>query len=271
MLKIDNKEFKSRLLLGTSGYPSLESLVESVKSSSCEIVTVALRRSENFNDQSSPNTFWETLKSLNVHILPNTAGCHTVKEAVTTSYMAREVFNTNWVKLEITGDDYNLQPDPFQLVEATKILIKDGFKVFPYMTDDLVLADKLVEAGCDILMPWGSPIGSGQGLLNPYALKTLRNRFRGINLIVDAGIGKPSDATKAMELGYDACLLNTAVSKSGDPKTMAHAFHLALESGRLAYESGVMTKRDMAEASTPIVGTPFWHGEKHDSSPTKIL
>ncbi|MDH5580672.1 MAG: thiazole synthase, partial [Bdellovibrionales bacterium] len=168
MLKIDGKEFNNRLLLGTSMYPSLESLKESISYSGVEIVTVSLRRSEKLKANQTPNNFWETLKTLPITILPNTAGCHTVKEAVTTAQMAREIFETNWIKLEVTGDDYNLQPDPFQLVEAARVLNEQGFKVFPYMTDDLVLAEKLVEVGCDILMPWGSPIGSGQGLLNPY-------------------------------------------------------------------------------------------------------
>ncbi len=271
MLEIDGQQFKNRLLLGTSGYPSLESLKTSIEYSKTEIVTVSLRRSETALGGYSPNSFWETLKSLPVKVLPNTAGCHTIKEAVTTAQMAREIFETNWIKLEVTGDDYNLQPDPFQLVDAARILNEDGFKVFPYMTDDLVLAEKLVEIGCDILMPWGSPIGSGQGLLNPYALKTLRNRFKGLTLIVDAGIGTPSDAVKAMELGYDACLLNTAVAKSGQPAQMAKSFSLALEAGRIAYEAGTMMKRDMASASTPIVGIPFWHGDYDDTSSSKTL
>ncbi|MFZ8932432.1 MAG: thiazole synthase [Bacteriovoracaceae bacterium] len=269
MLKIDDTEFNNRLLLGTSAYPSLDSLKESINSSGAEIVTVSLRRSEKLESDLSPNSFWETLKSLPVKILPNTAGCHTVKEAVTTAQMAREIFETSWIKLEVTGDDYNLQPDPFQLVEAARILNEQGFKVFPYMTDDLVLAEKLVEVGCDILMPWASPIGSGQGLLNPYALKVLRNRFKELILIVDAGIGTPSDAAKAMELGYDACLLNTAVAKSGHPSQMAMAFSKAIEAGNLAYQAGAMVKREMAQASTPIVGTPFWHGENYDSSSSK--
>lgn len=263
MWELFGKSLKSRLLLGTSRYPSPKILKSSVLSSGSEIITVSLRRTSGGEE----NSFWEMLNSLKVNVLPNTAGCHSVEEAVTTAHMAREIFKTNWLKLEVIGDDYTLRPDPFALVEAAKILVKDGFEVFPYMTEDLVVAEKLLEAGCKILMPWASPIGSGQGIANPFALKTLRDRFPEIPMVVDAGIGSPSHAAYAMELGFDAVLLNTAVATSVDPVKMAQAFALAIEGGREGYLSGLMEKRDFAVASTPVVGTPFWHNEKYNESP----
>ena len=191
--------------------------------------------------------------------MPNTAGCHSAKEAITTAQMAREVFGTNWIKLEVIGDQYNLQPDPFETVKAAETLIKEGFEVFPYTTDDLVVAKKLVDVGCKILMPWGSPIGSGQGLMNPLNLKAIREKFPDIQLIVDAGIGKPSHATQAMELGYDGVLLNSAIALAHDPIMMAEGFKYALEAGRLGFQAGAMQKREFASPSTPTIGTPFWH------------
>jgi len=191
--------------------------------------------------------------------LPNTAGCHTAKEAITTAEMAREIFQTNWLKLEVIGDDYNLQPDPFALVEAAEQLIKRRFNVFPYCTDDLILCRRLVDVGCRVLMPWGSPIGTGQGLLNKVNLVTLRERFTELPLIIDAGIGAPSHASEAMELGFDAVLLNTAVAKARQPATMATAFAKAIDAGRLAWEAGLMQKRQTASPSTPTIGQPFWH------------
>ena len=256
MWDLFGKKIKSRLLLGTSRYPSLEILKECRKESSCEVVTVSLRRSGNGLE----NGFFKTLKELNLNLLPNTAGCHCVDEAVTTAHMAREIFNTNWIKLEVIGDDYTLRPDPFALVEAARILVKDGFKVFPYMTEDLVVAEKLLQVGCEILMPWASPIGSGQGLTNIFSLKTMRERYPKIPLIVDAGIGRPSDAAIAMELGFDGVLLNSAVALALDPPKMAKGFSLAIEGGRSGYLAGIMEKRDLANPSTPVVGTPFWHG-----------
>jgi len=263
MWNLFGKNLKSRLLLGTSRYPSPQVLKNSVLSSGSEIITVSLRRSSG----GEGNSFWEMLNSLGVNILPNTAGCHSVDEAVTTAQMAREIFGTNWLKLEVIGDDYTLSPDPIALVEAATILCKEGFEVFPYMTEDLILAEKLLEAGCKILMPWGSPIGSGQGIVNPLALKTLRKKFPEIPMVVDAGIGSPSHAAQAMELGFDGVLLNTAVATSLDPVKMARGFALAIEGGREAYLAGLMEQRDFAVASTPVVGTPFWHNEiKNESS-----
>ena len=257
MWQLADKQINSRLLIGSALYPSPDVMQESIKASGAEVVTVSLRRQNAAAD--GGHDFWQLLQSLNIHILPNTAGCHSVKEAVTTAQMARELFDTHWVKLEVIGDEYNLQPDPFALLEATKELIGQGFEVFPYCTDDLVLCQKLVEAGCRILMPWGSPIGTGKGLLNPYALKTIRERLPDITLIVDAGIGKPSHAAQALELGYDAVLLNTAVAQAADPLKMAEAFKYALLAGSMAYEAGAIQERDLAKPSTPVIGTPFWH------------
>jgi thiazole synthase len=196
---------------------------------------------------------------MNCHLLPNTAGCHHADEAVNLAEMARELFQTNWIKLEVIGDDYNLQPDPFELVKAAAILVKNGFDVFPYCTDDLVVCQRLIDSGCKILMPWAAPIGSGKGIINPYALATLRARLPDITLIVDAGIGKPSQAAGVMEMGFDAVLLNTAVSAARDPVTMAAAFRDAINAGRAAYEAGLMPERNTAHPSTSLIDTPFWH------------
>jgi thiazole synthase len=199
-------------------------------------------------------TFWSFIRELGVRVLPNTAGCHSVKEAVTTAHMARELFDTPWIKLEVIGESDTLQPDVFGLVEAARILAEDGFEVFPYTTEDLVVADRLVQAGCRVLMPWGAPIGSARGLNNLYGLKALRAHFPDIPLVVDAGIGVPSHAAAAMELGYDAVLLNTAVAEAGDPAGMARAFALAIEAGRLAFLAQPLEPRDMAAPSTPVIG-----------------
>jgi thiazole synthase len=171
--------------------------------------------------------------------------------------MAREIFDTHWIKLEVIGDTYTLQPDPFELVQAAAELVKLGFEDFPYCTDDLVTCYRLLDAGCRVLMPWGAPIGSGQGLVNPYALRTLRERITDVPLIVDAGIGSPMDAVQAMEMGFDAVLLNSAVSNAHDPVLMAEAFKLAIDAGRKAYQAGIMAEQDMAVATTPVTGRPF--------------
>jgi thiazole synthase len=257
MWNIADKQLGSRLLIGSALYPSIQVMTDAIEASGSEVVTVSLRRQAGAGN-SEGNSFWENLKALPVHILPNTAGCYSVKEAVTTAQMAREIFDTHWIKLEVIGDEYSLQPDPFALLEATQELVGQGFEVFPYCTDDLVLCEKLVAAGCRILMPWGAPIGTGKGLINPYALKNLRQRLPDINLIVDAGIGVPSHAAQAMELGYDGVLLNTAVAQSPDPVKMAAGFRHAIMAGRAGYEAGVMPERDLAQPSTPTLGTPFW-------------
>ena len=242
----------SRLLLGTSQYPSPAILADAVRASGADIVTVSLRREAARGGEGQD--FWRLIRDLGVRVLPNTAGCHSVKEAVTTAEMAREIFATPWIKLEVIGEADTLQPDVFGLVEAARTLSADGFEVFPYMTEDLVVAEKLVEAGCRVLMPWGAPIGSGRGLNNVFGLRSLRAHFPEIPLIVDAGIGLPSHAAAAMELGYDAVLLNTAVAKAGDPVAMAKAMAGAIEAGRAAYLAGPMEPRDMAAPSTPVLG-----------------
>lgn len=257
MWKVDGVELESRLFLGTALYPSPQSMVESIIASGAQVVTVSLRRQS--PDGSGGSDFWNIIKSLNVRVLPNTAGCRTAKEAVKTARMAREVFNTNWIKLEVIGDDYNLQPDPFELIMAAEELLRDGFMVFPYTTSDLIVATKLVSLGCKIVMPWASPIGTGRGISDELQLKTLRARLPETTLIVDAGIGLPSHAVTVMELGFDAVLLNSAVALAKDPPQMADAFKLALQSGRTGFLAGAMGKRETASPSTPVLGVPFWH------------
>jgi len=265
MLEIAGQKISSRFFIGSALYDSPNDMRDAIDVSESQVVTVSLRRQ--VAGGTDNQVFWDFLQSFKDtqlqktrHLLPNTAGCHTAKEAITLAQMARELFKTNWIKLEVIGDDYTLQPDPFELVIAAKELVSQGFEVFPYCTDDLVLCEKLLSVGCKVLMPWGAPIGTGKGLINPYALQTLRNRFTDVPLIVDAGIGSPSHAALAMEMGYDAVLLNTAVAKAQNSVLMAKAFKLAIESGRMAYEAGQMQVQDRANASTPIVGMPFWHG-----------
>jgi thiazole synthase len=257
-MRLYDVEVTSRLLLGTAQYPSPAILAEAVRASKAEIVTVSLRRESGRLREGQD--FWALIRELGVRVLPNTAGCHSVKEAVTTAEMAREIFGTNWVKLEVIGEADTLQPDVFGLVEAARILSEDGFSVFPYTTEDLVVAERLLEAGCKVLMPWGAPIGSGKGLNNIFGLRALRAHFPDVPLVVDAGIGLPSHASAAMELGYDAILLNTAVAKAGDPAAMACAFAMAIDAGRAAYLAGPMEPRDMAAPSTPVLGKPSLAG-----------
>jgi thiazole synthase len=246
----------SRILLGTARYPSPAILAKAVKASGASIVTVSLRREMAGGAQGS--RFLDLIAELGVKVLPNTAGCRTVQEAVATAQMARELFGTDWIKLEVTGNDDTLQPDVFALVEAANILVRDGFKVFPYTTEDLSVAGRLQRAGCEVIMPWASPIGSGRGIANRKGLESLRAYFPETTLIVDAGIGAPSHAAEAMELGYDAVLLNSAVANAGDPVQMAAAMSAAVTAGRLGYEAGLMGARDMAIPSTPVAGTPFF-------------
>ena len=251
-MKIYGQTFASRLMLGTSLYPSPKVMSEAIRASGAGIVTVSLRRES--GAERAGQDFWTLIRDLGLSVLPNTAGCHSVKEAVTTAHMAREVFGTNWIKLEVVRDAETLQPEVYGLVEAARILIGEGFEVLPYTVEDLTVADKLVEAGCRVPMPWGAPIGSGLGLNNRYGLKQMRAHFPEITLIVDAGLGLPSHAAAAMELGFDGVLLNTAVAKAGDPVAMAKGFALAVEAGRLAYEADPMEARDMAAPSTPMLG-----------------
>jgi thiazole synthase len=255
MLELYGARFTSRLLLGTAQYPSPETLKQAVKASAAEIVTVSLRR-ESARARAGQG-FWELIEQLGCRVLPNTAGCRTAKEAVATAKMARELFGTPWVKLEVIANDDTLQPDLFGLVEAAAILNAEGFEVLPYTTEDLGAAERLVAAGCTVLMPWAAPIGSARGLTNKDGLKALRAYFPDVKLIVDAGIGAPSHAAEVMELGYDGVLLNTAIAKAADPVKMAKAFAHAIEAGRLAFEAGLIEPRDMASPSTPVAGTPF--------------
>ena len=257
MWKIGAQELTSRLLIGSAQYPSVHTLQQAITASGAEVVTLSLRRQS--ARQTGTNQFWQTIQQTGLHILPNTAGCYTVQEVITTAEMAREVFQTNWIKLEIIGDDYNLQPHSLLLPQATEQLLQRGFTVLPYCTDDLTLCQHLVSLGCSILMPWAAPIGSGQGLLNPYALSSLRERLPDTCLIIDAGIGRPSDATRVMEMGFDAVLLNSAVALAKDPVRMATAFQHAILAGRQASKAGIMPQRDLAHPSTPVLGTPFWH------------
>ena len=249
------REIASRLLLGTAQYPSPAVLAEAFRRSGAGVATVSVRR-EAGGGQAGED-FWALIRALGVALLPNTAGCYSAREAVTTAQMARELFDTPWIKLEVIGHADTLQPDPFGLVEAARALAEDGFEVFPYCTEDLVLCEQLVEAGCRVLMPWGAPIGTGLGLNNVYGLRALRAHFPDIPLVVDAGLGLPSQAARAMELGYDAVLLNTAVARAGDPAAMAEGFARAVEAGALAAAAEPMAPRDMAAPSTPVPGRPF--------------
>lgn len=251
MTRFYGTEITSPLMLGTAQYPSPSELTEAFRRSGAGIATVSLRREAAGGDGSR---FWDVIRGLGLPVLPNTAGCHSVREAVTTAHMARELFGTEWIKLEVIGHADTLQPDPFGLVEAARILSDDGFRVFPYTTEDGILAGRLLDAGCEVLMPWGAPIGTGRGLNNVYGLRTLRAQFPDVPMVIDAGLGLPSHAAQAMELGFDAVLLNTAVARAGDPAAMAEAFALALRAGRLARDADPMEPRDMAAPSTPVLG-----------------
>ncbi|AOW12497.1 thiazole synthase [Hydrogenophaga crassostreae] len=253
-LTVYGTALNNRLLLGSAGYPSPQVLSDSIQASGAQVVTVGLKRTL---AAAGDNGFVGAILKQGVRLLPNTAGCRTAREAIALAHMARELYGTRWLKLEVVGDEHTLQPDPWGTVEAAAQLIKDGFAVFPYCTDDLVTCQRLLDAGCEVLMPWGAPIGSGQGLINPFALRTLRARLPGVAMIVDAGIGAPSHAAQAMELGFDAVLLNSAVSQAVDPVRMARGFCLAIDAGRTAFEAGVMAPQDMAVASTPVTGQPF--------------
>lgn len=258
---IGDKPLSSRFLLGTAGYPSPQVLREAIEASGAQVLTLGLKRTLAVPGGGGDNGFVQIIRDaareLGAHLLPNTAGCRSAREAINLAHMARELLGTHWIKLEVVGDEQTLQPDPFELVEAARQLVSDGFEVLPYCTDDLVSAQRLVDAGCRILMPWAAPIGSGLGLLNPWALRTLRARLPDITLIVDAGLGAPSHAAAAMELGFDAVLLNSAVSQSRDPVGMARAFRDAVRGGREGWRAGLMPTSDVAIATTPVGGQPF--------------
>ncbi|OIQ80597.1 thiazole synthase [mine drainage metagenome] len=256
-LHVAGAMLRSRLLLGTARYPSPDALAQAAAASGAEVFTVGLRRLQPASGGGA--AFWQRVRELGGRLLPNTAGCHDAEQAVNLARMARELFGTYWIKLEVIGDDYTLQPDPWATVEAAQILVREGFDVFAYTTDDLVTALRLHDAGVAAIMPWAAPIGTGAGPRNLPALRTLRERLPDSVLVVDAGIGAPHHAAQVMELGYDAVLVNTAVAEAGDPAAMARAFALAVESGRLARRALPIRERDVAQASTPMVGVPFWH------------
>ncbi|HYB33731.1 MAG TPA: thiazole synthase [Steroidobacteraceae bacterium] len=255
MLELYQAPLRSRLLLGTARYPSPAVLTAAVRAARAEVVTVSLRRES--GSERAGQGFWSIIRELGVRVLPNTAGCHSVKEAVTTAHMAREVFGTPWIKLEVIGEDDTLQPDVFGLAEAARILCAEEFEVFPYTTEDLVVAERLLSAGCRVLMPWGAPIGSGRGLNNLFGLTALRAHFPDVPLVIDAGLGVPSHAARALELGFDAVLVNSAVAQARDPVRMAAAFAQAVEAGLAARLAGPIEPRDLAVPSTPVIGTAF--------------
>ena len=250
-LTIAGREVRSRLIIGTGGFRSLETVRHAVEASGAEMATVALRRV----DPGARGSVLDVLRDAGLFVLPNTAGCFTARDAVTTARLAREALGTDWVKLEVIGDDRTLLPDPVELLEAAETLVADGFTVLPYTSDDPVLAQRLEAAGCAAVMPLGSPIGSGMGIRNPYNLRLIVEQA-GVPVILDAGVGTASDATIAMELGCDAVLLASAISRAEDPVAMARAMRLAVEAGALAREAGRIPRRLYAEASSPVEGVP---------------
>jgi len=258
-LVLYGNRFSSRLLLGTSRYESPRQLTDAIGVADPAMLTVSLRRQLSASKESG-QSFWDLLRETGRVILPNTAGCLSAREAVQTACMARELFQTKVIKLEVIGDEVSLQPDPFGLVEAASELVKLGFQVLPYCTEDWVLCRRLMNAGCEVLMPWAAPIGTGQGPRNPRALRELRERAPEIPLIIDAGIGLPSHACQVMEWGFDAVLINTAVSRAIDPVRMASAFASAIKAGRAAFVAGPMSVQEEAVSSTPEIGRPFTSG-----------
>lgn len=260
-LSIYGQQLDSRLLIGSALYPSPHIMKQAILASGSQVITLSLKRQN--PQQHAGQKIWQYIQEIvgqtNGYLLPNTAGCKTANEAFTLAQMSREIFQTSWIKLEVIGDDYNLQPDPIELLKATELLMKDGFKVLPYCTDDLVLCQRLYDLGCEVIMPWASPIGTGKGIMNPYNLETIRMRLPEATLILDAGIGKPSDACLAMEMGYDGILLNSAVALAENPIMMAKAFAAALKAGEHGYIAGIMQQRQTAHPSTPTLDTPFWH------------
>jgi len=250
-LRIAGRTFQSRLLLGTGGFSSLELLAESIAHSGSELVTVALRRI----DPAARGSLVDVLSAAGVELLPNTAGCFTARDAVLTARLAREAFQTDWVKLEVIGDEDTLLPDAPELLGAAEQLVDDGFVVLPYTTDDPILARRLVDIGCAAVMPLGSPIGSGMGIRNPYNISLIREAVQ-VPIVLDAGIGTASDAALAMELGCDAVMAASAIARAQDPVQMARAMRYAVQAGRLAYTAGRIPRRLYATASTPNQGLP---------------
>lgn len=250
MLKIANREFKSRLMVGTGKYPSNEIMVKALEESGADVVTVAVRRVSLDKKGDSLLNYIDTKKYT---ILPNTAGCYTVDDAVRTARLAREALEIDLIKLEVIGDEKTLFPDNEALLEASKILVKEGFIVLPYTNDDPIMARKLEDIGCAAVMPLAAPIGSGLGIRNPYNIRIILETVK-CPVIVDAGVGTASDAAIAMELGCDGLLMNTGIAGAKDPVKMAKAMRLAVEAGRLAYEAGRIPKKLYATASSPIEG-----------------
>jgi thiazole synthase len=250
-LEIAGRTMRSRLLLGTGGFPSLELLAEAIAASGSELVTVALRRV----DPAARGSLIDVLTDAGVRLLPNTAGCHTARDAVLTARLAREAFATDWVKLEVIGDEDTLLPDGPELLRAAEELVDEGFVVLPYTTDDPVLARRLVDVGCAAVMPLGSPLGSGMGIRNPYNIALIREAVE-VPVVLDAGIGTASDAALAMELGCDAVMAASAIGRAQDPVRMARAMRAAVEAGRLARAAGRIPRRLYATASTPDDGLP---------------
>jgi thiazole synthase len=250
-LLIGDRIFQSRLILGTGGFRALDVMADAIEASGTEMVTVALRRI----DPGQQGSIVEVLDKAGVTLLPNTAGCYTARDAVLTAKLAREAFGTHWVKLEVIGDDRTLLPDAPALLEAAEELVDEGFTVLPYTNDDPTLARRLQDVGCAAVMPLGSPIGSGMGLLNPYNLRLIVEHAS-VPVILDAGVGTASDAALALELGCDAVLCASAVSRAEDPIAMARAIRLGVEAGRLAHRAGRIPRRLYAEASTPESGVP---------------
>jgi thiazole synthase len=250
-LVIAGETFDSRLLLGTGGVPSLEVLERAISGSGTQLVTVALRRVE----ASGSGPLLDVLERRKVRLLPNTAGCMTAREAVLTAKLAREAFGTDWVKLEVIGDEHTLLPDPVELVDAAEQLVAAGFTVLAYTNDDPITARRLADLGCAAVMPLGSPIGSGLGIRNPHNIALIREALT-VPVVLDAGIGTASDAALAMELGCDAVLLASAVTRARDAEMMAVAMRDAVRAGRLAYRAGRIPRRWHAEASTPFAGLP---------------
>ena len=249
--ELGGRRWGSRLIIGTGGFRSLRSMEEAIAASGAEIATVALRRV----DVNASGSVIESLRRAGRFLLPNTAGCYTAHDAVLTARMAREAFETDWVKLEVIGDDRTLFPDPTELLAAAETLVGEGFVVLPYTNDDPILARRLEELGCAAVMPLGAPIGSGMGIRNPYNLSIIVEQAS-VPVICDAGVGTASDAAIAMELGCDGVLMASAIARARDPVKMAAAMRAAIEAGRLAFEAGRMPRKLHAEASTPISGTP---------------
>jgi thiazole synthase len=249
--ELGGRSWGSRLIAGTGGFRSLEQTEQALIASGAEIVTVALRRV----DPEAEGSVLDVIRRLGLFALPNTAGCYTARDAVRTAKLAREAFETDWIKLEVIGDDRTLFPDAVQLVEAAETLVDDGFTVLPYTNDDPILARRLEEVGCSAVMPLGSPIGSGMGIRNPYNIQIIAERS-GVPVVLDAGIGTASDATLAIELGCDAVMVASAIARAEDPAGMATAMRAAVEAGWAARQAGRIPRRLHAEASTPVEGLP---------------